>query len=173
MHTSSGVDNADEFSERIERRGKARCYVYGKVCRPLGLRPVTIRYRTRDGGLGLRSFNTYRTHHGPIVRSDQGRWVAFAMMNRPVEALQQSFGRTKTRDLASFLRVSNLKANSSNNTIFADDKGEIAYLHPQFVPRRDPRFDFAKAVDGSDPRTDWGPLHALDELPNSLRPATD
>ena len=58
------------------------------------------------------------------------------MMNRPVEALQQSFGRTKTSDLKSFLEVADrFKANSSNNTLFADDKGEIAYLHPQFVPR--------------------------------------
>jgi hypothetical protein len=66
------------------------------------------------------------------------------MMNRPVEAIQQSFLRTKAGDLDSYLRVAELRANSSNNTIFADDKGEIAYLHPQFVPRRDDRFDVAR-----------------------------
>src|SRR4029453_340290 len=110
---------------------------------------VTIRYRTRDGKLGSRSFETYRTHHGPIVRSADGRWIAFAMMNKPVEAIQQSFLRTKAVDLTSFLRGTEFKANSSNNTIFADDRGEIAYLHPQFVPRRDDRFDYTKPVDGS------------------------
>ncbi len=172
MHTSSGIDNVDEFAERIELRGKARCYRFATACRPLGVRPVTIRYRTPDGVLRLRNFTTYRTHHGPIVRADRGRWVAFAMMDRPVEALQQSFGRTKARDLAGFLRVAELKANSSNNTIFADDKGEIAYLHPQFVPRRDLRIDFMKAVDGSDPATNWRGLHSLAELPSSLRPAS-
>ena len=78
------------------------------------------------------------------------------MMDRPVEALQQSFLRTKTRDLKDFLKVAELKANSSNNTIFAEPKGEIAYLHPQFVPRRDDRFDYTRPVDGSDPATDWG-----------------
>ena len=83
------------------------------------------------------------------------------MMDRPVEALQQSFLRTKATDLASFIEVADLKANSSNNTIFADDKGEIAYLHPQFVPRRNDRFDYTKPVDGSDPATDWTALHAL------------
>ena len=93
------------------------------------------------------------------------------MMDRPVEALQQSFLRTKTRDLQSFLEVAELKANSSNNTIFADDKGEIAYLHPQFVPRRDNRFDYTKPVDGSDPRTDWGGLHALSRAAERLAPA--
>ena len=78
------------------------------------------------------------------------------MMDKPVEALQQSFLRTKATDLNSYMQVAQLKANSSNNTIFADDKGEIAYLHPQFVPRRNDRFDYTRPVDGSDPATDWG-----------------
>ena len=68
------------------------------------------------------------------------------------------------------MKIANLKANSSNDTIFADDKGEIAYLHPQFVPRRDNRFDYEKPVDGSDPATDWRGEHALSELPSVLRP---
>jgi acyl-homoserine-lactone acylase len=97
--------------------------------------------------------------------------ISFAMMNKPVEALQQSFLRTKATDLSSFLRIADrFKANSSNNTLFADDKGEIAYLHPQFVPRRENRFDFTKPVDGSDPATDWHGLHALRELPSLLNP---
>jgi len=171
MHTSSGVDNVDEFAERIERRGNGYCYRYAAQCRPVGVRPITIRYRSPDGRLATRSFTTWRTHHGPIVRSANGRWISFAMMNKPVEALQQSFLRTKAADLTSFLRVADLfKANSSNNTIFADDKSEVAYLHPQFVPRRNDRFDYTKPVDGSDPRTDWGSLHALDSLPNVLNP---
>ena len=170
MHTSSGIDNVDEFAETIERRGKARCYRYGSACKPIGTRPITIRYRTSDGRLASRSFTTYFTHHGPIVRSDNGRWIAFAMMNRPVQALEQSYYRTKAKDFESFLRVAQLKANSSNDTIFADDKGEIAYLHPQFVPRREDRFDYTKPVDGSDPSTDWGSLHSLAELPNVVSP---
>jgi acyl-homoserine-lactone acylase len=124
--------------------------------------------------MATRSFTTFRTHHGPIVRSADNRWIAFAMMNKPVEALQQSFGRTKTRDLKSFLAVAGrFKANSSNNTLFADDKGEIAYLHPQFVPRRNDRYDYTNPVDGSDPTTEWHGLHALSELPSVVRPTAD
>jgi acyl-homoserine-lactone acylase len=171
MHTSSGIDVVDEFAEKVERRGAGYCYRYGPECRPLGVRPIAIRFRTADGHLATRSFTTYRSHHGPIVRSADGRWIAFAMMNRPVEALQQSFLRTKAADLTSFLGVADrFKANSSNNTLFADDKGEIAYLHPQFVPRRDDRFDFEHPVDGSDPRTDWHGLHGRSELPSVLNP---
>src|SRR5437763_3373601 len=171
MHTSSGIDVVDEFAEKVQRRGNGYCYRYATICRPMGLRPVTIRYRTADGRMATRSFTTYRTHHRPIVRSADGRWIAFAMMNKPGEALQQSFLRTKPTDLRSFLAVADrFKANSSNNTLFADDKGEIAYLHPQFVPKRDDRFDYTKAVDGSDPATDWHGLHALGSLPSVLNP---
>src|SRR5690348_7698017 len=170
MHTSSGVDVVDEFAERVQQHGKSLCSVFGNSCDPLGVRPVTLHYRTPDGKLATRSFTTYFTHHGPIVATENGRWIAFAMMNRPVEALQQSYLRTKASDLASFMQVAQLKANSSNNTIFADDKGEIAYLHPHFVPRRDNEFDYTRPVDGTDPRTDWGSLHRLSELPNVVSP---
>ena len=170
MHTSSGVDVVDEFAENVEQHGKARCYRYGSACNPIGVRPVTIRYKLPNGKLGSKSFTTFYTHHGPIVRSENGRWIAFAMMNRPVEALQQSYLRTRASDLGSFMEIAQLKANSSNNTIFADDKGEIAYLHPQFVPRRNNRFDYTKPVDGSDPSTDWGSLSSLPELPNVVNP---
>ena len=170
MHTSSGVDVVDEFAEKVQRRGKGYCYWYGTVCRPLGLRPITIRYRTPDGRMASRKFTAFMTHRGPIVRAENGRWIAFAMMNKPVQALEQSYFRTRASDLDSYMQVAQLKANSSNNTIFADDKGEIAYLHPQFVPERDNAFDYTNPVDGSDPRTDWGPLHPLSELPNVVNP---
>jgi acyl-homoserine-lactone acylase len=68
------------------------------------------------------------------------------------------------------MQVAELKANSSNNTIFADARGNIAYLHPQFVPVRDDKFDYTKPVDGSDPRTDWRGVHALNQVPSLLNP---
>ena len=170
MHTSSGVDNVDEFAEKVEKSSEGFCYRYGRDCRPLVKREVSVRYRAAEGKLGSRSFTTWRSHHGPIVREESGRWISFAMMDKPIAALQQSFLRTKTRDLKDFLKVAELKANSSNNTVFADAKGQVAMLIPQFMPRRDNRFDYTKAVDGSDPATDWGPLHALAELPSTVNP---
>jgi acyl-homoserine-lactone acylase len=170
MHTSTGVDNIDEFAEKVERRGKGYCYWYGRTCRPLRARPITIRYRTATGNLASRRFTAWMTHRGPIVAAENGRWIAFAMMDRPVEALQQSYLRTKASDLASYMRISDLKANSSNNTVFADDKGEIAVLSPQFMPRRDNRFDYTRPVDGSNPATDWHGLHEPSQLPNTISP---
>jgi acyl-homoserine-lactone acylase len=175
MHTSSGVDNVDEFAETViadpNDTGMWR-YRYGEQLRPVTPRPVTLLYRKSAGSMGTRAVTTYSTHHGPIVREQaDGKWIAVALMNRPVAALEQSYLRTKATDYASFLEIARLQANSSNNTLFADAKGEIAYLHPQFVPRRDDRFDYRKPVDGSDPATDWQGLHSLESLPHVVNPA--
>jgi acyl-homoserine-lactone acylase len=170
MHTSSGVDSVDEFLETVETRGGRLVYKYGAEWRPVLTSTIAVPYRTADGRKAARSFTVYRTHHGPIVRAEGGKWVAFAMMHKPIEALEQSFLRTKARDYASFLKVAGLQANSSNNTLFADDKGEIAYLHPQFIPARDDRFDYTRPVDGSDPATDWRGLLPLERIPHLLNP---
>jgi acyl-homoserine-lactone acylase len=170
MHTSSGIDNIDTFAETIVRRDGRLFYRYGKELRPVSSKTITISYRRPDGGMATKSFTTYATHHGPIVGEKDGTWLALALMNRPVAALEQSYLRTKAKDYADYLRIADLKANSSNNTIFADDKGEIAYLHPQFVPVRSNKFDYTRPVDGSDPATDWRGLHPLSELPDVASP---
>ncbi|HET9390364.1 MAG TPA: penicillin acylase family protein [Steroidobacteraceae bacterium] len=172
MHTSSGVDNVDEFAETIVTGADgSRSYRYGHELRPVTTKSVTLSYRTPDGSMATRTFPTYATHHGPIVREEGGKWIALALMNKPLAALEQSFLRTKASDYASYLKVAELQANSSNNTIFADSKGEIAYLHPQFVPIRNDRFDYQQPVDGSDPATDWKGLHSLSSLPHVVSPA--
>lgn len=172
MHTSSGVDVVDEFAETIVEKDGQRFYKYGKELRPLKTEVITVPYRAADGSMAQKRFTVFKTHHGPIVREADGKWISIALMNKPVEALQQSFLRTKATDLKSFMKVAELKANSSNNTLFADSKGEIAYLHPQFIPIRDDRFDYTKPVDGSDPATDWKGLTPLDKTPHVLNPPT-
>jgi acyl-homoserine-lactone acylase len=170
MHTSSGVDNVDEFAEEVEMRAGVPWYKFGAQWRAMTAVPITLRFLKPDGSLGERRFTTWRTHRGPVVREADGKWISFAMMWRPVPALQQSWLRTRQSDLASYMKVAALKANSSNDTLFADQKGEIAYLHPQFVPIRDNRFDYTRPVDGSDPATDWKGLHTLESLPQAINP---
>jgi acyl-homoserine-lactone acylase len=172
MHTTSGLDVVDEFAEVIVERGGRPYYRYGTEMRPVTTSTIAVPYRTAGGAMATRTFTVYRTHHGPVVRAAQdGRWVSIALMQRPVAALSQSFLRTKARDYRSFRQVAaDFKANTSNNTIYADADGSIAYFHPQFIPRRDDRFDYTTPVDGSDPATDWKELHALEDAPHLLNP---
>ncbi len=185
MHTTSGVDSVDEFAETVrpptpaqQKTVAGRAYwVKGRppfVWQPVETRVITLKVRQADGALQPRSFTTYRTANGPIVREEGGKWIAVSMMNSPIHALWQSYFRTKATDLKAFLGVAEWNANSSNNTLFADDKGEIAYLHPQFVPIRDDHFDWRRPVDGADPATRWRSVipHMNVHEPRVINPAS-
>ena len=113
----------------------------------------------------------YHTHHGPITQAIDDKWVATSMMWDPVNALMQSFTRTKMNGNQQFREMMNMRTNSSNNTVYADAEGNIAYYHGNFIPKRDIRFDYSKPVDGSDPATDWQGLHTVDENITVINPA--
>ncbi len=169
MHTSTGADAVDEYAETVTRKGGRLFYRYGPGERPLTTRMITVPYRTSTG-MDSTTFSVYRTHHGPIVRAADDRWISVRLMEKPVEALSQSFLRTKARTIAAYRQVMELRANSSNNTVYADADGHIAYFHPQFVPKRDDRLDWTSPVDGSDPATEWSGVHGVQDSPHVIDP---
>jgi acyl-homoserine lactone acylase PvdQ len=169
MHTSSGVDAVDEFLETVDRASWPLKYKYGSEERPFTTKTIAIRFKTTQGML-QKVFTAFYTSHGPVTHEDNGKWVTMKLMNIPIPALEQSYLRTKAHNYAEYKKTMALMANSSNNTIFADADGDIAYWHGNYIPKRDTKFDFTKPVDGSDPATDWHGLMALDEVPHLLNP---
>jgi acyl-homoserine-lactone acylase len=169
MHSSTGADNIDEYLETVTKRGDHFVYRYGAEERPVMEEKAVVRYTTPQG-VTQKDFTIYRTHHGPIVSEINGKWMSVRLMQRPVDALIQSFTRMKARDLKSFRQTMELHTNSSNNTTFADADGDIAYFHSNFIPRRDTSFDWTHPVDGSDPRTEWKGVLSIEETPNLLNP---
>jgi acyl-homoserine lactone acylase PvdQ len=162
MHTSTYTDVMDEFKETIVKNDGKLFYQYGEELRPVDSTSVTLKYI--DGaGFKEKSFPMYRTHHGPITHVADGQWTASAMMWEPVKALEQSYIRTKQDGYDGFRKMMDIRTNSSNNTVYADAEGNIAYFHGNFVPKRDTSFDYTQPVDGSNPKTDWQGLHTVDE----------
>ncbi|WP_150451438.1 acylase [Arenibacter lacus] len=162
MHTSTYTDVMDEFMETIVQQDEELYYVYGEALRPVESSEITLKYK-EEGVLKEKTFPAYHTHHGPITHMAEDRWVATAMMWEPKTALEQSFIRTKQTGYKGFREMMDMRTNSSNNTVYADAEGNIAYFHGNFIPKRDTIFDYSKPVDGSDPRTDWQGLHSVDE----------
>lgn len=169
MHTSSGVDAIDEYLEMVVRDGGRLAYRFGAETRPFATKQITLRYKTPQG-MASRTFTALYTVHGPVIRKDGDKYVTIQLMNIPMAALEQSYLRTKARNYAEYKKTMELRANSSNNTVFADADGDIAYWQGNFIPRRDPRFDYTKPVDGSDPATNWNGLLSVDEVPHLLNP---
>lgn len=162
MHTSTYTDVMDEYKETLVRDRGQLFYWYGEQLREVDSLEVRLRYKG-EGGMEERTFPIYRTHHGPITQIVDGQWTATAMMWEPAVALEQSFIRTKQQGYEGFREMMDLRTNSSNNTVYADAQGNIAYFHGNFIPKRDTIFDFGRPVDGSDPRTDWQGLHTVQE----------
>ncbi len=169
MHTSSGVDAVDEYLETVHSKNGNYSYHYGDGERPIVEKQIIVPYKTAQG-MAEKKFTVYYTHHGPVIREQDGKWVTIRLMQEPIKALMQSYLRTKAKDYKQYLQTMELKANSSNNTIYADADGHIAYFHGNYIPRRDTRFDFTKPVDGSDPATDWKGLMTVEESPHLLDP---
>ena len=169
MHTSTYSDVIDEFKETIvEEDGKYK-YKYGDELKEVTTSEVTLKYK--DGNeLKEKTFPMYRTLHGPITHKIEDQWVATSLMWKPVEALQQSYIRTKQTGHEGFRKMMDIRTNSSNNTVYADADGNIAYYHGNFIPKRDIQFDYSKPVDGSNPATNWQGLHSVDEIITLLNP---
>ena len=171
IHTSTFVDFMDEFVEDVTQKNGNYSYRFGNETRPVETQQITLKYKEGDQ-LKEKEFTIYRTHHGPITHLEQGKWVATKINWNPVQALIQSYTRTKLANYAEFKEMMNIRTNSSNNTVFADGEGNIAYFHGNFIPKRNPSLDFSKSVDGSDPATDWQGLHTVDESILILNPGT-
>jgi acyl-homoserine lactone acylase PvdQ len=164
MHTSSGADNIDEYLETIVETDSGPFYTYGSERRPVTTGTITVPYKTANG-MAQREFTVYRTHHGPVVRKAGDKWVSVRLMQEPLKALTQSYTRTKARNYQEFRETMELHTNSSNNTIFADADGNVAYFHANFIPRRDTLFDWTEPVDGANPATEWKDALSIDESP--------
>lgn len=171
MHTSSGADTIDWYNETIIKKEDGLYYQYGGEQRKLAESDITLAYKSNDS-MAEKTFRVYHSHHGPIIAGEGDSWQSIQLMNRPKDALMQSYLRTKTTDYASFLETMRLHTNSSNNTVFADSSGNIAYFHANHIPVRDTSFDWSKPVDGSNPATEWGRLHTVEETVGVLNPST-
>ena len=171
MHTSGGGDVIDEYLETVVEKNGKFFYKYGKEERAFKAVPITLPYKSADG-MGSRTITAFFDHRGPVVREADGKWVSVRMMEEPLKALTQSYMRTKARNHKDFSKTMALRTNSSNNTVYADADGNIALFHGNFIPKRDPKFDYTRPVDGSNPATDWQGLHTVAEIINVFNPAT-
>ncbi|KQO25032.1 penicillin amidase [Flavobacterium sp. Leaf82] len=169
MHTSSNVDVADMYAEKIINKNNKLFYEFDKKLLPVIEKEIIISY-TENGKLIPKKFKTYFTNNGPVMAKRDGKWISLRSNNRSMTSLIQSWVRTKSKSFEDYKKAMDLKANTSNNTVYADSKGNIAYWHGNFIPVRDKSLNWSKVVDGSISSTQWKGLHEVDETVHSYNP---
>ncbi|MGC8749868.1 penicillin acylase family protein [Hydrotalea sp.] len=171
MHTSSYADVADLYAEKVQEQNGKWMYYYNHQWLPIQQKQITIYYLS-GGNKIAKTFTTYFTHHGPVMAKRNHQWIAVKAMNRSMNSLIQSWQRTKANNIEEFKKTMELYSNTSNNTVYADDKGNIAYWHGNFMPRRDTAYNWALPVDGTTAATEWKGLHTLNEIIHVYNPST-
>jgi acyl-homoserine lactone acylase PvdQ len=171
MHTSSNVDVSDLYAEKITKKGNDLFYEYEHTIKPVTQQKISIRYK-KDNLVETKNFTGFFTQHGPLMAKRNGQYISVKSYNRALASLIQSWERTKAKGLDDYKKNMAMYANTSNNTVFADNKGNIAYWHGDFVPRRDKSLNWSKPVDGSIAATEWQGPHTLDEIVHVYNPTT-
>ncbi len=169
MHTSSNVDVSDMYAEKIVTKNEKLFYEYDGKLLPMIEKEIIIKY-LENGKLKNKEFKTYFTNHGPIMAQREGKWISLKSFNRSIKSLEESWLRTKSKNFEDYKAAMDIKANTSNNTVYADSKGNIAYWHGNFVPIRDPKINWSKVVDGTTSATEWKGLHEVSETVHSYNP---
>ncbi|WP_242667498.1 penicillin acylase family protein [Flavobacterium sp. AJR] len=169
MHTSSNVDVADMYAEKIVEKNGNLFYEYDQELIPVIEKKITISY-LENGKLIPKKFKTYFTNNGPIMAKRDGKWISLKSNNRSMNSLVQSWVRTKSKGFEDYKKAMDLKANTSNNTVYADNKGNIGYWHGNFIPIRDKKLNWSKVIDGTTSATQWKGLHEISETVHLYNP---
>ncbi|WP_090649650.1 penicillin acylase family protein [Mucilaginibacter sp. OK283] len=171
MHTSSYADVADLYAEKMVKKDGRWFYEYNGALKPVTERKLVINIKKGDK-LEQKTITGYYTHHGPVVGSRDGKWLALKANNRSYNALLESWQITKANNLAEYKKAMDLVSNATNATVYADDKGNTIFWYGNYIPKRDPKYDWSLPVDGSTPATEWQGVHHLNEIVTTINPAT-
>jgi acyl-homoserine-lactone acylase len=171
MHTSSNADVGDLYTEEVSKKDGKWYYEYNGALKRVTERKLTINVKDGDK-VTPKEITGYYTHHGPILGSRDGKWLALKANNQSYNALLESWLITKANNLGEYKKAMNLLSNGTNNTLYADDKGNIVFWYGNFMPKRDPKLDWTQPVDGATAATEWKGLHPLNEIVQVINPAT-
>ncbi len=171
MHTSSNADVADLYAEKVSQANGRWMYEYNGRLKPVTTRKLVLYERQGDDVKQVIKTGYY-THHGPVMGSRNGRWLALRHNNRSYKALLESWLITRANTFGQYKKAMELLSNTTNNTVYADDKGNTAFWYGNFMPRRNARLDWTQPVDGSTTKTEWQGLHPLNEIVQVINPAS-
>ncbi len=169
MHTSSVVDAADTYIEKISKKNNGYVYQYNNAQKKVIEKKISLHYKVADN-IETKNITALYTHHGPVMANRNGQILSLRADNRIMNGLIQCWQRNKATSFIAFKKTLDLKGNISNNTVYADAQGNIAYWHGNRIPVKNKKYNWNKAVDGTTSATEWKGLHPINEIVQSINP---
>lgn len=171
MHTSCNVDVADVYKEHTRKRGSNYYYMLDGKEKAFNKKDIIIKYKSENSVLS-KTFPVYSNHRGPVMAIRDGKWATVRSFNRSLNGLLQCWSRLKAQNINDYKKVMDLRGNISNNTVYADADGHIAYWHGNYIPKRTKNTNWSKPIDGTTSKNDWQGVHTVNETVHTIDPAT-
>ncbi|WP_300395327.1 acylase [Henriciella sp.] len=110
--------------------------------------------------------------HGPVIEADHGTYAIRYAGRGEIRQLEQYYRLNKAETLEDFLDAMAVNALPSINYIYADETGDIAFVHNGQYPDRIEGWDWEKDLPGDRSDLIWEGYRPFPDVPKLINPAS-